>query len=199
MNGVGGDELTRFERLEDASRHLGERPDAVDAHDEPPAAVRVEDRRRLALVDRETVGDHLFGVVGAALVDHALPEAGDALLARHDELDHGVERLAARGQEVLEVVDLGAVAREPVAWTRPPSSVPPEMFSRNTSPVEIDGTSKAPATSTPCVPLPEPCGPTIRKRAELLAGTFPKNEYAARVVALRERYPLLSLPIDFLP
>ena len=36
-----------------------------------------------------------------------------------------------------------------------------------------------------------------RLRAELLAGTFPKNEYAARVVALRERYPLLSLPIDF--
>jgi len=33
-----------------------------------------------------------------------------------------------------------------------------------------------------------------RLRAELLAGKFPKSEYAARVVALRERYPLLSLP-----
>ena len=80
----------------------------------PAPAVHVEDRRRLALVDREAIGDHLFGVVGAALVDRALAEPADALLARHDELDHGVERLAARGQEGLEVVDLGAVAGEPV-------------------------------------------------------------------------------------
>jgi hypothetical protein len=36
-----------------------------------------------------------------------------------------------------------------------------------------------------------------RLRGELLAGRFPKSEYAARVVALRERYPLLSLPLDF--
>ena len=34
-----------------------------------------------------------------------------------------------------------------------------------------------------------------RLRAELMAGKFPKNEYAARVVALRERYPLLSIPV----
>jgi len=32
-----------------------------------------------------------------------------------------------------------------------------------------------------------------RLRAELLAGTFPKPEYFGRVVALRRRYPLLSL------
>ena len=30
-------------------------------------------------------------------------------------------------------------------------------------------------------------------RAELLAGAFPKPEYFGRVVALRRRYPLLSL------
>jgi hypothetical protein len=36
-----------------------------------------------------------------------------------------------------------------------------------------------------------------RLRGELLAGRFPKSEYAARVVALRERYPLLSLPLEF--
>ena len=36
-----------------------------------------------------------------------------------------------------------------------------------------------------------------RLRAELLAGRFPKNEYAEKVVALRERYPLLSLPTAF--
>ena len=36
-----------------------------------------------------------------------------------------------------------------------------------------------------------------RLRGELLAGRFPKSEYAARVVNLRERYPLLSLPLDF--
>lgn len=35
-----------------------------------------------------------------------------------------------------------------------------------------------------------------RLRAELLAGRFPRIEYAARVVALRERYPLLSLPAE---
>ena len=35
-----------------------------------------------------------------------------------------------------------------------------------------------------------------RLRAELLAGRFPKNDYAARVVALRERYPILSLPTE---
>jgi hypothetical protein len=34
-----------------------------------------------------------------------------------------------------------------------------------------------------------------RLRAELLAGKFPKSEYATRVVALRERYPLLSIPV----
>ncbi len=33
-----------------------------------------------------------------------------------------------------------------------------------------------------------------RLRGELLAGTFPKSEYAGKVVALRERYPLLSIP-----
>ena len=33
-----------------------------------------------------------------------------------------------------------------------------------------------------------------RLRGELLAGMFPKSEYAAKVVALRERYPLLSIP-----
>lgn len=33
-----------------------------------------------------------------------------------------------------------------------------------------------------------------RLRARLLAGEFPKREYAARVVDLRRRYPLLSLP-----
>jgi len=32
-----------------------------------------------------------------------------------------------------------------------------------------------------------------RLRAELLAGAFPKREYFGRVVALRRRYPLLSL------
>ncbi len=31
-------------------------------------------------------------------------------------------------------------------------------------------------------------------RARLLAGEFPRRDYAARVVALRQRYPLLSLP-----
>jgi len=30
-------------------------------------------------------------------------------------------------------------------------------------------------------------------RAQLLAGAFPKTEYYGRVVALRQRYPLLSL------
>jgi hypothetical protein len=32
-----------------------------------------------------------------------------------------------------------------------------------------------------------------RLRASLLAGAFPKTEYYGRVVALRRRYPLLSL------
>ena len=32
-----------------------------------------------------------------------------------------------------------------------------------------------------------------RLRAALLAGGFPKTEYYGRVVALRQRYPLLSL------
>ena len=33
-----------------------------------------------------------------------------------------------------------------------------------------------------------------RLRGELLAGAFPKSEYAGKVVALRRRYPLLSIP-----
>jgi hypothetical protein len=35
-----------------------------------------------------------------------------------------------------------------------------------------------------------------RLRADLLSGKFHKHEYAGRVVALRERYPLLSIPTD---
>ena len=35
-----------------------------------------------------------------------------------------------------------------------------------------------------------------RLRAELLAGRFPKHEYAGRVFALREQYSLLSLPLE---
>ena len=35
-----------------------------------------------------------------------------------------------------------------------------------------------------------------RLRGELLAGRFQKNEYAGKVVALRRRYPLLSIPTE---
>jgi hypothetical protein len=35
-----------------------------------------------------------------------------------------------------------------------------------------------------------------RLRSELLASRFPKHEYAAHVVELRKRYPLLSLPVE---
>jgi hypothetical protein len=35
-----------------------------------------------------------------------------------------------------------------------------------------------------------------RLRSELLLGRFPKKEYADRVIALRSRYPLLSLPTE---
>jgi hypothetical protein len=38
----------------------------------------------------------------------------------------------------------------------------------------------------------------IRKlRARLLAGEIPKNEYAAHVERLRNRYPVLSLPVRY--
>lgn len=35
-----------------------------------------------------------------------------------------------------------------------------------------------------------------RLKAELLAGRFAKNAYAAKVVELRKRYPLLSVPTE---
>lgn len=34
-------------------------------------------------------------------------------------------------------------------------------------------------------------------KARLLAGEFPKGEYAQRVIDLRRRYPLLSVPMEF--
>ncbi len=38
----------------------------------------------------------------------------------------------------------------------------------------------------------------IRKlRSRLLAGEFPKKAYAGRVLALRQRYPILSIPVQF--
>jgi hypothetical protein len=36
-----------------------------------------------------------------------------------------------------------------------------------------------------------------RLRSELLAGRIPRANYAARVLDLRRRYPLLSLPTEF--
>ena len=33
-------------------------------------------------------------------------------------------------------------------------------------------------------------------KARLLAGHFPKGEYAGRVIQLRRRYPLLSVPME---
>jgi hypothetical protein len=36
-----------------------------------------------------------------------------------------------------------------------------------------------------------------RLRSELLAGRIPKADYANRVIDLRRRYPLLSLPMEF--
>jgi hypothetical protein len=33
-----------------------------------------------------------------------------------------------------------------------------------------------------------------RLRGDLLAGKFHKNEYAGKVIALRQQYPLLSIP-----
>ena len=50
--------------------------------DDAALAVDVEDRRGLALVDRQAVRDDLLGVVGAALLLRAQREAGDALVAR---------------------------------------------------------------------------------------------------------------------
>lgn len=34
-------------------------------------------------------------------------------------------------------------------------------------------------------------------KSRLLAGLIPKNEYAAHVESLRNRYPVLSLPVRF--
>jgi hypothetical protein len=33
-------------------------------------------------------------------------------------------------------------------------------------------------------------------KRRMLAGEFPKQEYAGRVIALRRRYPLLSVPVE---
>ncbi len=169
----------------------------------PRLAVHVEDRRRLALVDREAVGDDLFGVVGAALVDRPLAEPRDALLARHAELDarRRAPRRATRGSRRGRrpgpgcggTRRAGSRPRHPAARGgrararrsarrgrgRPPRRSPararPARCRRRCSRGTrrrwtTAGTSKASATSTPCVPLPDPCGPTIRKRAEPLAG-----------------------------
>lgn len=35
-----------------------------------------------------------------------------------------------------------------------------------------------------------------RLRGRLLAGDFPKHEYAGRVIDLRRRYPILSIPLE---
>ena len=35
-----------------------------------------------------------------------------------------------------------------------------------------------------------------RLRRDLLAGRIPRPEYAGRVIALRTRYPLLSIPLE---
>ncbi len=40
------------------------------------------------------------------------------------------------------------------------------------------------------------CYELRRLRARLLAGGFPRHEYAARVLDVRTRYFLLSIPID---
>ena len=38
----------------------------------------------------------------------------------------------------------------------------------------------------------------IRKlRSRMLAGEIPKKEYAGQVLALRKRYPILSIPVQF--
>jgi len=36
-----------------------------------------------------------------------------------------------------------------------------------------------------------------RLRASMLAGVFPKSDYANRVDELRKHYPILSLPVDY--
>ena len=33
-------------------------------------------------------------------------------------------------------------------------------------------------------------------KRRLLAGDFPRHQYSARVIALRRRYPLLSVPVE---
>src|SRR6478752_718161 len=110
----GADQAALLERGEHSLGDLVEGAGAVDLLDDPAGLVDTEDRRRLALVDRETAGDGLFGVVGAALLLGAKRQAGDALLARHHELDDRVELIVACREEVVEIADLCEVARESV-------------------------------------------------------------------------------------
>mgnify|MGYP007122311150 CR=1 FL=1 len=99
------------ESREDALGDLVERADAVDPVDDATGPVDLEDRGRLVLVDVQAVRDGLVGVVRTALLGRTELQPLDALLAGNVEEDDGVERLAASGQERVEMLHLGGVAR----------------------------------------------------------------------------------------
>ena len=66
---------------------------------------------------------------------------------------------------------------------------------------ELAGHGLRPGASTP----PQMLRDTLRDlykyeikvlKTRLLAGEFPRSDYAARVIELRRRYPLLSVPME---
>ena len=99
-----------------------------------------------------------------------LVEVGDltevARVAVQQEAVRGIRPATSRSRTTALVSSSGT--RLP-AWmisvTCVPRSLPLAIAARNMSPVEIAGMPNASAMRMPWVPLPEPCGPTIRSRA----------------------------------
>ena len=133
---------------------LVERAEAVDLLDDAAVAVDVEDRRRLALVDRETVGDRPLRCRRCDPARCARSDSRAMLSSRGTaQLDDGVELLAASVEEARRGRAPGrGCAGSRRAGTRPRHPAATSR-SRTTALVSSSGT-RSPASMIACTCRP---------------------------------------------
>ena len=87
---------------------------AVDRHQQPALAIRVQQRRGLRRKHIDSAFDRLRRVVGTPVINAALKQPGDEFILVDIEMHDGVQVRVRRGEHPVEIINLRECARIPV-------------------------------------------------------------------------------------